>query len=685
MKFNKFISIGLIVLFCCAPLSGCSKQWKMMKIGWMKYTADVNPPVRKFEVPKRHQWKPKGKRQIQATNQVMPTRDIWRQRHGGAMNADEITVAVGPMLELDWVAENDYFHAGPVIMDSQGDIYASPKFPYDKAKIIKYDGRTGKILWKIFSEKIPTGGSLPLVLDDPENPGKQIIYNGTLTEVMAIHPDGTIIYRKPTTLPPLPEKITLQNLGTYHNYGPNYNPVMDALVFVTGDGKVWGADRKTGEQVIEPFQLPGAIAPLKADRKIPKAVKKLVDGDLKFAFKGAPEGYEFSHQVAIVLGEGVNNSNFFSVDQRTGAMWITATDLDETDGKKDGVSEYGALYRIDVVSLTEGKYNWKFEIGAKLSFKGGSASTPSLRGDGKRGYVGDAYGSLIAFDYDCNIIWKHSLGSEKSGNQIIASVTVASDNDEVFCVTRRDVFKIIDKGTKAAVAWRSKFDLYENVDSQFHQWNLLTATITANGILFHAGVGPSIKLFGGTPTFCPVKVGVGILDRGTGKERWFADGLQKGQSSHAMTVPTIDGGIIIPHSPIRRAIARGIFEDRIHPVRGGLSKYSPKRIDIMLRDIAVAASGKINRGIDILSIQPEGTKTDLAEVKDLINQARFVAPKAITTGDITQEQWNTINGKFENIEELHCDWQKNRDVDLLKQSIKLLDEIIIFEEIHNER
>jgi len=88
----------------------------------------------------------------------------------------------------------------------------------------------------------------------------------------------------------------------------------------------------------------------------------------------------------------------------------------------------------------------------------------------------------------------------------------------------------------------------------------------------------------------------------------------------------------------------------------------------------VAASGKINRGIDILSIQPEGTKTDLAEVKDLINQARFVAPKAITTGDITQEQWNTINGKFENIEELHCDWQKNRDVDLLNQSIKLLDE-----------
>ncbi len=677
MKTIKKVFIISISFFLLLGVVGCKKQRTLLKLGWMKYTADVNPSVRKFETPKRNTWKPRGERQIHKANEVMATRDIWRSRHGDAFNTDEITTAVGPVLELDWVANNDYFGAGPVVMDRKGDIYQSPKFPYDKAKLIKFDGQTGKILWKIFSEKIATGGSLPLVLDDPNNPGQEIIYHGTVSEVMALHPDGKIIYRKPTRgLSPLPEKITLRNLGSYHSYGPNYHPVMDALVAVTGDGRIWAFDRKTGNQTIETFQLPGAIAPLKADRKIPKAVKKLVDGDLKFMFDGAPDGYTFQHQVAIVLGEGVNNSNFFSIDQRTGALWLTATDLDEKDGKKDGISEYGAVYRVDVVPDNNGPYKWKFDIGATLSFKGGSASTASFRGDGKRGYVGDAFGNLIAYDYDGKIIWKLSLGSVESGNQIIASVTVASDNNEIFCVTRRDVFKIIDKGTKAEVAWRSKFDMYEDINSQFHQWNLLTALVTANGIAFHAGVGPSVKLFGGTPTFCPVKVGVGLLDRETGDVKWYADGGQRGNSTLSITVPTIDGGIIITHSPIRRAIARGIFGDRIHPVRGGLSKYSPKRIDIMLRDIAAAASDKTVRALEISQVQPEGTLADLKENKDLFNQARFVAPKAIKDGDMTEIQWQTINQNLMKVEANYTEWERTQKKEVLKNAVDILEEIV---------
>ena len=316
------------------------------------------------------------------------------------------------------------------------------------------------------------------------------------------------------------------------------------------------------------------------------------------------------------------------------------------------------------------------KIGAKLSFEGGSASTAALRGDGQRGYVGDAYGNMIAFDYDCNIVWKYSLKlTSGDADQIGGSISVSSDNGELYAVTRRDVVKIIDKGDHAELAWRAKMDMYEDINSNFHQWNLDTAAITANGIAFLAGVGPAFKLFGDTPVFLPVKVGVGILDRKTGQLRWFADGKNKGQSSLGMVMPTPDGGVLIAHSPLRRAIARGLFGDRIHPTRGGMTKYSPHRIDLLLRDIAVAASDKINRGIDLLSIQPGGTRADIAEVKDLINQSRFVAPKAITTGDITQEQWNTINGKLETVEKLHHDWQSNQREEPLRRSIKLLNDI----------
>ena len=316
------------------------------------------------------------------------------------------------------------------------------------------------------------------------------------------------------------------------------------------------------------------------------------------------------------------------------------------------------------------------EIGAKLSFEGGSASTPALRGDGLRGYVGDAFGNMIAFDYDCNLVWQYSLDSGGgSADQIGGSISVSSDNGELYAITRRDVVKIEDNSDHAEIAWRAKMDMYENIDNKFHQWNIDTATITANGIIFLAGVGPAFKLFGDSPVFLPVKVGVGILDRNTGQLRWFADGKDKGQSSMAMVMPTPDGGVLIAHSPLRRAIARGLFGDRIHPTRGGFSKYSPKRIDMMIRDIAVAASDKINRGLEILSVQPEGTTADLVAVKDLIDQARFVAPNGINAGDMTQAQWDTINGQFKTIENLHNEWLKNQAVDLLKQSAEIFEEI----------
>ncbi len=675
MKTRQVIPLLVVAAFLALAVSGCSKQVKIMKIGWMKMTADTDPQLRAFKLPGRHQWKPEGKRDIQETNALMPTRNIWRSRHGDAMNSDEVTAVIGPVFELEWVSNPSHFFQTCTMVDYKGDVYGSPNWPQDRTILVKYNGNTGATEWTITSDQRYTTGDLPLVLDDPDNPGEQIIYAGKITEVLAVKPDGTIIYRKASGFPEPPETITNDNVGEYVNWGPNYNAINDGLFWVTGTGIVWGVDRKTGERNIEPFSLPGEKAFAQEQRKMPKALQRLDEIELRplFSGPGAPKGIQLSHIVDFVLGERTEVANYFSIDQKTGSMWIAGTDLDEADGKKDGMSEVGALYRIDVVPQTEGKYQWKMKIGAKLVFKGGSASTPALRGDGQRGYVGDAFGNLVAHDYDCNIVWKYSLGKDRGADQIIGSVTVSSDNNELYCVTRKDVIKIVDRGDYPQEVWRAKIDMYENIDSRFRQRNLLTAPIAANGVLIQAGVGPELRLFGDTPIFAPLKNGVGLLDRKTGELRWFSEGKGMAEDSLAMIVPTPDGGILVPHSPVRRAIARGIFGDKTYPLKGGVAKYGPIRIDLMLRDIAVAGHDRVQRAYAIKDIQPEGAERDLVEVMDLIKQARMVAPRGLKAGDFTASSWNKTDGEFKTIEALHAEWKVSHNGNLLKKITDILD------------
>ena len=669
--------IWLVALLIALGLSAVAyNNQKMLQLVWMKYTANVNPELRHFELPARHKWKPRGRRQIQVTNALIPRRNIWRARHGGPMNSDEVTTVVGPVLELDWISETNYFNPSSASFDSAGDLYSTPQFPADRTLIEKLDGKTGKLLWKITGTKRPTGGGRPLVLSDPENPGAEIIYVGEKAEVLAVHPNGKVIYHHPTGFDEPPETATFKNLGEFNSTGPNYNPIFDALVWATGTGMIYAVDRKTGIQNVEPFYLPGSPAPGKDNRVLPDALKKLEKKELKYQFEGTPTGYTLAHQLAVVLGENVVNSNFFSVDQITGAMWVTATDLDENDGKKDGVSELGALFRLDVVPDPNGKYKWKIVVGAKLTFEGGSASTPALRGDGKRGYVGDAFGNMIAFDYNCNIVWKYRLGPKGgTADQIGGSVGVSSDNAELYAITRKDIVKIEDRGDHAELVWRANLDMYADIDPDFHQWNLNTATITANGIAFLAGVGPAVQFFGDTPAFLPVKVGVGMLDRSTGELRWFADGKDLGQSSMGMVMPTPDGGIVISHSPLRRALARGLFGDRTYPTSGGMSKYGPRRIDLMLRDIAVSAAHRIERAITIYQFQPEAVKVDLIEVEDLINQAISVAPGGIAAGDISKVDWKWIEHELAVVKKLHAEWQHPNGTSKLEVSAKKMQAI----------
>ena len=111
-------------------------------------------------------------------------------------------------------------------------------------------------------------------------------------------------------------------------------------------------------------------------------------------------------------------------------------------------------------------------------------------------------------------------------------------------MTRKDVFKLIDKNDNGEIEWTGEltgFDGYANVDVQS---NALTATVTANGVVIAIGGGK--KYFGSN---LMLHMGMGLLDRETGKLRYFAEGRE---DSLAMSIVGPDGSLYMAHSPLRQ-------------------------------------------------------------------------------------------------------------------------------------
>ena len=101
-------------------------------------------------------------------------------------------------------------------------------------------------------------------------------------------------------------------------------------------------------------------------------------------------------------------------------------------------------------------------------------------------------------------------------------------------------------------------------------FNLLLASIGANGIgvAIGAGVPPGVMAKVGLP----LSVGYGVLDRATGKLRYFADGLD--ESVAEMNVGP-DGAYYSPSSPILRAFARVLFPARRRRSRAASASSPP--------------------------------------------------------------------------------------------------------------
>jgi hypothetical protein len=281
-----------------------------------------------------------------------------------------------------------------------------------------------------------------------------------------------------------------------------------------------------------------------------------------------------------------------------------------------------------------------------------SGSTPTISPSSNRVMVSDDNGNVIALNKDLNELWRVDVGK----HQVAASIAVSPDNNELICVTKFDIFKIIDKGDHGEIAWKADLDAFPG----FINFNALTPTITANGIAVSVGAGHQIK-----NDQVMMKVGMGLLDRDTGKLRNFTEGRE---DSIAVTSIGTDGGYYTASSPVRRAVARGLLGDHVPEISGGIQRYKPIRLDLLVRDATCAAAARGLNTDKISAEHPQSAKEDILQIEALINQSKNALPKAVERGEMDGEIQTKISG-------LLADEKNNLSIKDLTEANKSLSEI----------
>ena len=604
--------------FLVLALTGCSSS----ESGDNGTRQEIPPP------PSVTTWVPEGARTVgQSDYSIIPQPNAFHTMHVGPQNSDNVWVALAPELELDWVEETPFYVPEGPTYDNEGNLYFSPLFPQEDVSLVSLDATTGTRNWAIEGDGNNGGSGAILILNDPDNPGEQIIYHATFTEAMAIQPDGTILWRVPTglTIPPIVEG----ERSSTHSFGFNYHPQTDSVVVVMNGGQILAFDRVTGDLLISD-QIPGSPA-VSEVVTIPPAVIIASDALTDEVFGQTPSGLSFfSLIVETIFGGGFVVSNYFAIDPNTGLIYIAATDDDEADGTRDNLSERGALYALE---LNDDGTGLEFLLRNTLSFEGGTGSTPTVSADGSRIYVSDNLGNVIALDSELRTIWQFDLGDPAA-----ASIAVSPDNSELYAVTRRDVFKLIDQGDSAILGWVATLDAFEDDPDVMLEFQALTPTITANGVAISIGGGYAV---GAAEVM--LKVGVGLLDRFTGRLRSFTIGREE---SIAITSVTPTGGLCTANSPVRRASGRALSPEIAEPIIGGISCYKPVRNDLLVRDASCAAGSRARNAAGVAESSSRSALEDIRQIRVLIDQASDAVERAEADGDLTGELASSLGDEL---------------------------------------
>lgn len=617
---QTFLALALVVP---AFVTGCSD--------------DDNPSSEPLPVVEG--WTPVGARTVgNYAYDVIPEPNAFRTMHVGPNNSDNVWVALSPRLEFDWVAEQSFYVPEGPTYDNVGNLYFSPLFPQEDVSLVSLDAETGERNWAIAGDGLNAGSGAVLVLNDPDNPGEQIIYHSTFTEAMALRPDGTEIWRTPTGLE-LPPIVEGERSPT-HSFGFNYHPPTDALVGLTNGADIFAFDRATGDLVGPPTKVPGAPAAM-TDAGLPQFIVDQSDALTDEVFGQLPGGLSFfSVIVDVIFGGGSIVTNYFAIDPNTGLIYVAATADDGADGTEDGISELGAVYALELTD--DGNGSLEFRVLNSATFEGGTGSTPTVREDGQRVYVSDELGNVIALDSELNEIWRFDVGAP-----VAASIAVSPDNAEVYAVTSNDVFKLTDDGDSATLDWMATFGAFADDPDIEVEFQALTPTITANGVAVSVGGGRTVTdPSTGVTREIMLAVGVGLLDRDTGELVFFAEGREE---SIAVTSVAADGGIYTAGSPVRRVAGKALFPDDTEDVIGGISRYKPVQNDLLLRDATCAAAARALNASTIVDEAPASAAEDVRQVRVLLSQGRAALGRAVDEGRLSDEDAAEIRSELDTI------------------------------------
>jgi outer membrane protein assembly factor BamB len=570
---------------------------------------EVTP--RTLPTPARTAWRPAECRSVPFTDPVLLPRTAFRRAHGDLESSDEVELAYAPTFARQWIAEPGLYQVTTPSFDGAGNLYMTPLLPHEPILLISLDRETGARRFVVpLAAGDRGGGAVPLVLRDPES-GGEVVYVNSYQRILALRTDGTPVWEAATGLGPA--------MASYQSpIGLAWVPNADAIVGLTRDGFVFLLDRLTGAPLVAPLQLPGERTPSRPSTISP-SLAATVDTLLQ-PLVAFPPGFGVLPLIDVLLGGDSEVANNLSVDPRTGRLWIAASARDGEDGRVDGVSELGAVYRIDVVRAGAG---WALSEACHRTFSGGSASTPTLGQNGTRVYLGDDAGGLIAIDADdCGEAWRVPLDS-----QIFGSIAAASDGRELYAASAGGIFQVFDDGDHGRRGWSAALDLYDVPPTLagYGGMNLLLAGVGANGLLIHVGVG----IRTGTQSL-PVRTGIAHVDRLTGAARWFADGLE--ESLGAMSTGP-DGALYLAHAPLRRAFSIALGLTTAPPV-GGVSRWAATRHDLLARDAACAAADRAANAVRHRRECPASAIADLAQVAALRAQLVDATGDALMAGEL---------------------------------------------------
>ncbi len=559
---------------------------------------------RQIHSPNSSQWRPVSVNVATITSSVIPAASRFFALHGDTHNSDELSIAAAAEVELDWTSEPDMFIAEGPTEDNNGNLYFSAIGPKEDLMLVSLDPKTGTRRWAIPSigKYKAAGGGAPLVLNDPDIPGKQIIYAGAYDRAIAVQQDGHIIWDTLTGL--LEPDLKPGDLDDRHVFGLNYHVQADALIGLTAAGDIYVLDRKTGIPLLDkPYTIEGAPGASNTGGPGPELTAR-VDSLLAEVFGQLDyDKGRFSSVLQALFGGGYKVSNYFAVDKNSGRIFIAATSPDGSDGKIDGVSGYGSLYAYDLLLTKSGHY--ELITVARQDFTGGTGASPALNADGTRVYTADNDHNVLAFDRDLNPLWSIELPEN-----IPASISISRENNELYAVSLQNIYKLVDLGDKAELIWTSQLNTFPEI-GPYRNFNMSTATIVANGIAVSVGAG----LTNGQFTL-PFKFGVGLLDRESGELVSYNPAREE---SVSVTAVSGDGGYYLANSPVRRAVTRTLFGPLVRPLTGGISRYKPSN-PVQLASAATCAAQKRLRAAQLLN--DPGQKTEFNKhAKILTEQA----------------------------------------------------------------